>query len=401
MKILIIGSGGREHAILQSLSKSEIYFTGSNAMMEQHATRLNINEMDNDGLVQFALDNQIELTVVGPEAPLKNGIVDCFIENGLRIFGPTMSAAKIEWSKEYAKEIMIRHNVPTAEYESFTDLDKAKEYLSTKDKIVIKYDGLAAGKGVVVAENRTEAISALESMFDSYGDKVVIEEFLDGYEFSLMAFVSEGSVYPMQVAQDHKRAYDGDLGPNTGGMGAYSPVPIVTETDIIEATDILNKVANGMLTEGNPFKGILYGGFIKTNSGVKVIEFNARFGDPETEVVLPLLKTDLLSVFNAVIDGDDIELQWNKDYTLGVVMASKGYPVAYEKGFVIDNANGIHMGTTLKDNDVVTNGGRVLFVLGTGPTLLDAQIDAYKKVEEVKCDNLFYRKDIGNNSLKR
>jgi len=400
MKILIIGSGGREHAILNSLIGNEIYFTGSNAQMETLAQRVDISEMDNEALLEFVVDNGIELTIVGPEAPLKNGIVDTFLKNDLKIFGPTKAASKLEWSKEYAKEIMNKYDVPTAFYETFTDLDNAVRYVKDFNEIVIKYDGLAAGKGVVVANNQDEAIDALKMMFDSYGDKVIVEEFLDGYEFSLMAFVAGDKVYPMQVAQDHKRAFDGDLGPNTGGMGAYSPVPIVSDSDIDEATSILNKVAKGMVLEGNPFKGILYGGFIKTEKCVKVIEFNARFGDPETEVVLPRLNSNLLDVFLSIINSTDIELEWNNDYTLGVVMASKGYPLSYEKGFIIENALGIHMGTTLKNDEVVTNGGRVLFVLGTGKTLIEAQRDAYEKVKQVRCENLFYRTDIGNNSLR-
>lgn len=399
MKILVIGSGGREHAILNSLTGHDLYFTGTNAAMSKQATNIEISEMDNDGLLEFALHEGIDLTVVGPEAPLKNGVVDVFEANGLRIFGPTQAAAKLEWSKEYAKEIMMKYGVPTAAYESFTDLELAKAYLADKEEIVIKYDGLAAGKGVVVCENNEQALSTIEMMFSSYGDKVVIEEFLDGYEFSLMAFVSNDKVYPMQVAQDHKRAFDNDEGPNTGGMGAYSPVPIVTDTDIEEATLILNQVAKGMMLENNPFKGILYGGFIKTEAGVKVIEFNARFGDPETEVVLPRLVTPLVDVFEAMIDNREVVLEWSSEYTLGVVMASKGYPTAYEKGFEIINPSGIHMGTKLVSDKVYTNGGRVLFVLGKGSTLEEAQKDAYQKVSEVECSNLFYRTDIGNNSL--
>lgn len=401
MNILIIGSGGREHAILSSLEGNNIFFTGNNAAMQKSATRLDINEMDNEALVRFVQRNQIELTVVGPEGPLKNGIVDEFNKHNLAIFGPTKNASKIEWSKSYAKEIMFKYNVPTADYETFTDIVSATKYLSGKEQIVIKYDGLAAGKGVVVAQSNNEAIEALEMMFGTYGDKVVIEEFLDGYEFSLMAFVDESNVYPMEVAQDHKRALDGDLGPNTGGMGSYSPVPIVSETDIAEATDILNKVAQGLVAEGNPFKGILYGGFIRTKNGVKVIEFNARFGDPETEVVLPRLKTPLLDVFLSIIHSNNVALEWNSGYTLGVVMASKGYPVKYEKGFTIKGDTGFHMGTISKDCLTKSNGGRVLFVMGTGDTLKLAQIDAYKNVDKVICDNLFYRTDIGNNSIKR
>lgn len=399
MKILIIGSGGRENAILNKLRSHELYFTGTNAFMELHATPVPINEMDNEGLVAFAKSEKIDLTVVGPEAPLKNGVVDAFEHEGLTIFGPTQEAAKLEWSKEYAKVIMDKYDVPTGAYESFTDYEEAAAYVGDQAPIVIKYDGLAAGKGVVVAMTNEEAHLALKNMFSSYGDKVVIEEFLDGYEFSLMAFVSGDKVYPMQVAQDHKRAFDHDKGPNTGGMGAYSPVPMVSESDIEEATVILNKVAKGMVSEGIPFKGILYGGFIKTAEAVKVIEFNARFGDPETEVVLPRLESDLAEVFLNVVHSKEVVLEWNSTFTLGVVMASNGYPLSYKKGFVIENAQGVHMGTKLVDGQITTNGGRVLFVLGSGETLLEAQQDAYNKVREVECEHLFYRTDIGNNSL--
>ncbi len=398
MKILIIGAGGREHAIALQLNNHELYFTGTNAGMSEVATAVDIDVLDNSALLSFVVEQDIELTVVGPEVPLKNGVVDYFEANNKRIFGPTKAASKLEWSKEYAKEIMDKYSVSTAAYASFTDKESALTYLEGKEEIVIKYDGLAAGKGVVVCMNHSEAVEAIELMFTSFGDKVVIEEFLTGYEFSLMAFVSGEDVYPMQVAQDHKRAFDNDLGPNTGGMGAYSPVPIVTKENIKEATDILNKMAKGMVAEGVPFKGVLYGGFIGTKDGVKVIEFNARFGDPETEVVLPRLTSDLKDVFENIIDSKPVVLEWNSDYTLGVVMASKGYPGAYEKGFEIKNPTGIHMGTKL-DEVVKTNGGRVLFVLGSGKTLKEAQMDAYKKVESVNCDALFYRTDIGNNSL--
>lgn len=406
MKVLVIGRGGRCHAIAWKLFNSkyspEVFVAPGNAGMT-FAKCVNIDEMDNEGLVKFALENKIDLTVVGPEAALSNGVVNAFKKSGLRIFGPTKEAAIIEASKEFTKDLMKKYNVPTAKYEAFDNYEDAKKYLDKEGApIVIKYDGLAAGKGVVVANTYEEAHDAIKTMLldKKYGNaRVVIEECLVGPEFSLMAFVNGTKVFPMMLSQDHKRAYDNDQGPNTGGMGAYSPVPIITDEDINYAMEnIMKPVASAMVKEGRPFVGVLYGGLMKTKDGVKVIEFNARFGDPETEVVLPRLDSDLVDVFNDCIDGKDLDLKWSNKKTLGVVMASIGYPESYKKGYVIEGLDQelvFHMGTSLKDGKIVNSGGRVLMVVGVGDTLLEAQKNAYEKVSKIKCENLFYRHDIG------
>lgn len=406
MKVLVIGRGGRCHAIAWKLFNSkyspEVFVAPGNAGMT-FAKCVNIDEMDNEGLVKFALENKIDLTVVGPEAALSNGVVNAFKKSGLRIFGPTKEAAIIEASKEFTKDLMKKYNVPTAKYEAFDNYEDAKKYLDKEGApIVIKYDGLAAGKGVVVANTYEEAHDAIKTMLldKKYGNaRVVIEECLVGPEFSLMAFVNGTKVFPMMLSQDHKRAYDNDQGPNTGGMGAYSPVPIITDDDINYAMEnIMKPVATAMVKEGRPFVGVLYGGLMKTKDGVKVIEFNARFGDPETEVVLPRLDSDLVDVFNDCIDGKDLDLKWSNKKTLGVVMASIGYPESYKKGYEIEGLDQelvFHMGTSLKDGKIVNSGGRVLMVVGVGDTLLEAQKNAYEKVSKIKCENLFYRHDIG------
>ncbi len=411
MKVLVIGRGGREHAIVHKVALSKhnptIYAAPGNAGM--NANLVNINEEDKEALLKFALEEKIDLTIVGPEASLATGIVDLFTENGLRIFGPKKNAAIIEGSKKFAKDLMKKYNIPTAKYESFDDFDSAKAYL---DKIgapiVIKYDGLAAGKGVVVALNYDDALAALKDMLldNKYGKaNVVMEEYLEGPEFSLMAFVNGKNVYPMVLAQDHKRAYDNDLGPNTGGMGAYSPVSLITDEDLDFAIkEIMNKTAEAMVLENRSFLGVLYGGLMKTKNGVKVIEFNARFGDPETEVVLPRLESDIIDVINDLIDEKEVTLKWSKEKTLGVVMASIGYPNDYKKGFEIKgvdpNDTIYHMGTAIKDGKLVTNGGRVLLVVGKGSTMKEAQENAYQKVSKIECENLFYRKDIGYQVIK-
>ena len=406
MKILVIGSGGREHAICHQLSLSKhkptIYAAPGNAGMK--AERVNISVTDKEALLKFALENKIDLTVVGPEASLATGIVDLFMENGLKIFGPKKNAAIIEGSKEFAKDLMKKYNIPTSDYATFTNFDEAKAYVLKKGApIVIKYDGLAAGKGVVVAKTLDEAIKALEDMLldKTFGNaSVVIEDYLEGPEFSLMAFVNGSKVFPMVIAQDHKRAYDKDLGPNTGGMGAYSPVPIISEAEVKYAVkEIMQKCADALVAENRSFLGVLYGGLMKTKDGIKVIEFNARFGDPETEVVLPRLESDFVDVILDVIDGKDIELKWDKNPRLGVVMASKGYPGSYNKGYEIKGLENtdlvFHMGTKIIDGKYYTDGGRVLLVVGKGKTLKDAQKDAYKNVSKIECENLFYRNDIG------
>lgn len=411
MNVLIIGSGGRCHTIAWKIRQSslldKLYVAPGNAGMEDIAECVNISVTDNDALVDFALKNNIGLTIVGPEAALMNGIVDKFNEAGLKIFGPNKSAAIIEGSKEFAKDLMKKYDIPTATYEVFDNYDDAIKYLDKVGApIVVKYDGLAAGKGVVVAKTYDEAKEALVDMLKDhkYGhDRVVMEEYLEGPEFSLMAFVNNDKVYPLDIAQDHKRAYDNDLGPNTGGMGAYSPVPFIPNEMVQFAiTNIMEKTAKALVSENRPFVGVLYGGLMLTKNGVKVIEFNARFGDPETEVVLPRLKNDLLEVILSVIMGKNINLEFIDDCCLGVVMASKGYPDSYEKGYEIKgiNENAFHMGTKKIDDKLLTNGGRVLFVIGKGKTMKDAQKDAYNNVSNISCENLFYRKDIGYQVIK-
>ena len=414
MKVLVIGGGGREHAIVHALSKSskvtEIYAAPGNAGISKLAMCVNIKDTDVSNLVAFAKDEKIDLVVVGPEASLAVGVVDEMQKAGIPAFGPTKAAAQIESSKNFAKDLMSKYNIPTARYEVFKDYESAISFVKISPfPTVIKYDGLAAGKGVVIAENYEEAEAALKDMLldDKYGKgKVVIEEYLEGPEFSFMCFVDGENVYPLQLAQDHKRAYDGDKGPNTGGMGAYSPLPFITEKDYNEALNqIMIPTAKAMVNEGNPFKGVLYGGLMKTKKGIKVIEFNARFGDPETEVVLPRLTSDIYDAFMAIVNGTEPKLVWDNKCTIGIVMASKGYPGDYKKGFIIENAtsdNIYHMGTKFDDNgNYLTNGGRVLFVVASADTLEEANKKANALVNEIKCENLYHRTDIGAKAYKK
>lgn len=413
-KVLVVGGGGREHAIAHALSKSpkvtELYAAPGNAGIAKIAMCVNIKDTEVDKIVEFAKAEEMDLVVVGPEASLALGIIDKLEEAGIKAFGPTKAAAQIESSKEFAKDLMMKYNIPTARFKSFTTYEEAKEYVEVSPfPTVIKYDGLAAGKGVVIADNFEEANNALKDMLldDKFGHgKVVIEQFLEGPEFSFMCFVDGENVYPLEMAQDHKRAFDNDLGPNTGGMGAYSPLPFITKEDYDFA---LNKVmiptAKAMVLEGVPFRGVLYGGLMKTKKGIKVIEFNCRFGDPETEVVLPRLSSDIYDAFMAVIDGKTPVLEWEKCYTIGIVLASKGYPGEYKKGFVIENADSdhiYHMGTKVDENgNLITNGGRVLFAVAKGETLEEANKEANKLVDEIKCENLFHRTDIGAKAYRK
>ena len=440
LNILIIGRGGREHAIAwktaQSPLVSKIFVAPGNDGIAESFECVNINETDTEKLIHFSKENNIHLTIVGPEVALMNGIVDEFHKQNLNIFGPAQAAAQIEGSKQFAKELMQNFNIPTAAFEVFDDYNLAKQYLLEKGApIVIKYDGLAAGKGVVVAMTLEEADHALQDMLlnNKFGKgKVVIEEFLSGPEFSLMAFVHGESVLPLSIAQDHKRAFDGDTGPNTGGMGAYTPVPIIPQTAVDEAINtIMKPTAKAMVKNGTPFTGILYGGLILTQEGPKVIEFNARFGDPETEVVLPKMKSDMIEIMLGLLDGKELEIEWNENAFLGVVLASKGYPEAFEKGIEIEGIDTLnpdsnkaplvaeeqnvdtlnpyfqkaplvavfHCGTAKKEGKWVNNGGRVLFIVGEGETLAVAQQNAYQIVKKIKCNNLFYRNDIGWQSL--
>lgn len=344
--VLVVGGGGREHAIVDALSRSpqvgKIYCAPGNAGTGMIAENVPLKDTDVEGLKDFALSHNVDLTVVGPEAALAKGIVDAFRAAGLRIFGHTLAAARIESSKEFAKILMEKYDIPTAGYKSFSSYDEALQYVSGRPfPAVLKYDGLAAGKGVVIAENLEDAKAALKDMLldVKFGEgKVVVEDFLTGPEFSFMCFVSGGSILPMPLSQDHKRAYDGDRGPNTGGMGAYTGLPFISDEDREFALkEIMQKTADAMVKEGCPLTGVLYGGLMNTPQGVKVIEFNARFGDPETEVVLPLLESDIYDILRAAAEGKELpaEAKWKDKVTMGVVLASKGYPGSYEKGFEI------------------------------------------------------------------
>lgn len=414
MNVLVIGSGGREHAIVEAISRSpkapKIYAAPGNAGIAQLAECVAIKDTEVDKLLEFAKANAIDLTVVGPEAALAAGVVDAFRAAGLKIFGPTKAAAEIEASKDFAKRLMVKYDVPTAAYETFSDFDAALAYVKKGSlPTVLKYDGLAAGKGVVIATTMEEAEATLRDMLlDTRFGKgsVVIEEFLTGEEFSLMCFVAGNKICPMPVAQDHKRAYDNDEGPNTGGMGAYTELPFISEEDHAYAMEkIMQRVADAMVAEGTPFTGVLYGGLMKTPNGIKVIEFNARFGDPETEVVLPRLKSDAIDVFMAVASNEQPAAEWSEGATLGIVLASKGYPGDYTKGHVIRGVERVeskvyHMGTAIKDGELVTNGGRVMFVVAEAPTLREAQQKAMEDVERIECDNLFHRNDIGAKAFR-
>ena len=414
-KVLVIGSGGREHAIVYQLSRSaqveKIYCAPGNAGIAQLAECVAISDTDVEQLLAFARAHQIDLCVVGPEASLAAGVADAFRAAGIPVFGHSKDATQIESSKEFAKQLMAKYHVPTAAYRSFADYDEAIGYVRLRNTYptVLKYDGLAAGKGVVIAQNEQEAQQALSDMLvgEAFGKgKVVIEDYLEGPEFSFMAFVDHNRVYPMPLSQDHKRAYDGDKGPNTGGMGAYTPLPFISAEEEQWAKEhILQAVADAMVKEGKPLTGVLYGGLMKTADGIKVIEFNARFGDPETEVVLPLLKTDAFTVFHAIATGVILDnIAWHQQATVGVVLASKGYPGAYTKGAEItgtDSFDGLilHMGTKYQDGKLLTNGGRVLMCIAHGDDVRQAQKKVYAEIEKIHCTNLFYRKDIAHWAL--
>ncbi|HAW64601.1 MAG TPA: phosphoribosylamine--glycine ligase [Alistipes sp.] len=393
-------------ALARSPRVGKIYCAPGNAGIARQAECVAIRETEVEKLRDFAALRGVGLTIVGPEAALAAGVADAFRAAGLRIFGPTKAAARIESSKEFAKKLMVKYGIPTAAYETFADYAEALAYVGSRPlPVVLKYDGLAAGKGVVVARTLSEAEAALRDMLldDRFGrGKVVVEEFLTGPEFSFMCFVSGRKVFPMVLAQDHKRAFDGDEGPNTGGMGAYSPLPFITKEDEAYALErIMQRAADAMVDEGCPFTGVLYGGLMKTPDGIKVIEFNARFGDPETEVVLPRMKTDLAEVCCAVADGRDVRIEWDDRAALGIVLASKGYPGAYEKGWEIAGLDEVagavyHMGTKADGERILTAGGRVLFVVGRGATLAEARRRALADVGKIGCGNLFHRSDIGH-----
>ena len=419
MKILIIGGGGREHAIAWKLSKSprveKIYCAPGNAGIAEIAECVNIGVMEFDRQVAFAKEHGIDLTVVAPDDPLAAGAVDAFEAAGLRAFGPRANAAILEGSKAFSKDLMKKYNIPTAAYETFTDPEEAIKYLETaRMPIVLKADGLALGKGVLICSNLEEAKEGvrtlmLDKQFGSAGDEIVIEEFMTGREVSVLSFVDGKTIKIMTSAQDHKRAKDGDQGLNTGGMGTFSPSPFYTsEVDAFCREKIYQPTVDAMRAEGREFKGIIFFGLMLTEDGPKVLEYNARFGDPEAQVVLPRMKNDILDVVEACVDGtlDQIDLQFEDNAAVCVVLASEGYPVQYEKGYPISglerfkDADGyfvFHAGTKLNDQgQIVTNGGRVLGVTATGGDLKEARANAYKATEWVEFGNKYMRNDIGH-----
>ena len=418
MNVLVIGRGGREHAICRKVKESpkvnKVFVAPGNDGMTDVAELVAMDEGAQEELVEFAKANEVGLTIIGPEVPLLAGLADRFEEAGLKVFGPKQKAAEIEGSKSFAKELMQKYQIPTAEYAVFTEYEPAVAYVKEKGApIVIKADGLAAGKGVTVAMTLDEALDSLkENMVDSkFGDasaKVVVEEFLSGEEFSLMALVNGEVVIPLEIAQDHKRAYDGDKGPNTGGMGAYSPVEHIGQEVVDVAIEtVLIPTAKAMMSEGRDFCGVLYAGLIKTESGPKVIEFNARFGDPETQVVLPRMNSDLVDVLERVIAGEKVEIEWDEQAMLGVVVAANGYPEQYDKGAVLRGLDKVaqdlfvfHAGTKKGDSgEYETNGGRVLLAGAKANSLKEAQEAVYKGLEHLQCDGVFYRKDIGYKAI--
>lgn len=418
MKVLVVGSGGREHAIVTSVAKSnrvdKIYCAPGNAGIGQLAECVNIGAMEFDKLVAFAKEKEIDFTIVGMDDPLVGGIVDVFEAEGLKVFGPRKNAAILEGSKAFSKDLMKKYNIPTAGYETFDDPKKALEYLETaKMPIVLKADGLALGKGVLICNTLEEAKAGVKEImedkkFGSAGNHMVVEEFMTGREVSVLSFVDGKTIKIMSSAQDHKRAKDGDQGLNTGGMGNFSPSPFYTkEVDDFCKKYIYQATVDAMAAEGRPFVGVIFFGLMLTEDGPKVLEYNARFGDPEAQVVLPRMKNDIIDVMEACVDGklDTIDLQFEDNAAVCVVLASDGYPVAYEKGFEIkglENFDGkegyycFHAGTKLNDEGrIVTNGGRVLGITAKGATLKEARANAYKATEWVDFDNKYMRHDIG------
>lgn len=418
MKILIVGSGGREHAIAYACSKSpkvdKIYCAPGNAGISELAECVPISAMKFDRLADFAAEKEIDLTVIGMDDPLVGGIVDLFEARGLRVFGPRKNAAILEGSKAFSKDLMKKYNIPTAAYETFTSADDAKKYLETSEyPIVLKADGLALGKGVLICNTKEEALAGVDELmldkkFGDAGNTIVIEEFMTGREVSVLSFVDGNTIKIMSSAHDHKRAKDGDEGLNTGGMGNFSPSPFYTEeVDDFCKKHIYQATVDAMKAEGREFKGVIFFGLMLTPKGPKVLEYNARFGDPEAQVVLPRLKNDIIDVFNACIDGtlDKIDLQFEDKACVCVILASDGYPLAYEKGKIItglDNFKGkdgyycFHAGTKFDDNgNIVTNGGRVLGITAKGDTLKEARANAYAATEWVDFENKYMRHDIG------
>ena len=416
MNILVVGGGGREHAIVWKIAQSpkvtKIYCAPGNGGIAELAECVDIKATDIDAMVQFAKERQIDLVMVAPDDPLVLGMVDAMEAAGIRAFGPRKNAAIIEGSKVFSKDLMKKYNIPTAAYEVFTDSASAIDYVKRQNSFpaVIKAEGLALGKGVIIAQDLEETVSGIRSIMDDKqfgdsGNRIVIEEYLQGPEVSVLAFTDGKTVVPMVSAQDHKRAYDNDEGLNTGGMGTFSPSRLYTDDIAAECMDnIFLPTIKAMQQEGRPFKGVLYFGLMMTKNGVKVIEYNARFGDPETQVVLPRLKTDLVEIMEAVIDErlDTVNIEWDDNAAVCVVLASGGYPTKYQTGYEIkgletakDNIIVFHAGTKRQDGKIVTAGGRVLGVTAVSATLDQAIADAYKAVESISFQDMHYRKDIG------
>lgn len=425
MNVLIIGSGGREHALAWKAAQSEqvenVFVAPGNAgtALENKCSNIGIGVLDFPALASFAENNQVGLTIVGPEAPLVDGIVDYFNERDLRCFGPSKGAAQLEGSKAFTKDFLARHNIPTAEYQTFTEVDNALTYLQEKGApIVVKADGLAAGKGVIVAMTQQEAEDAVRDMlagnaFGEAGHRVVIEEFLEGEEASFIVLVDGKNSLPMATSQDHKRVGDGDTGPNTGGMGAYSPAPVVTaEVHDRIMKEVIEPTVAGMAAEGNDYTGFLYAGLMITNDGTpKVIEYNCRFGDPETQPIMMRLQSDLVELCNQALDKSlaNASTEWDDRAAVGVVLAAGGYPGSYDKGLPISglpeqdasNAKAFHAGTKLDNDQVVTSGGRVLCATALGNSVTEAQQQAYALAGQIEWQDCFYRKDIAYRAIAR
>ena len=420
MKLLVVGSGGREHAIAKKLLESQgveqvFVAPGNDGMTLDGLDLVNIGISEHSKLIEFAKENDIAWSFIGPDDALAAGIVDDFNQAGLKAFGPSRLAAELEWSKDFAKEIMVKYGVPTAAYGTFSDFEEAKSYIEKQGApIVVKADGLALGKGVVVAETGEQAVEAahdmlLDNKFGDSGARVVIEEFLDGEEFSLFAFVNGDKFYILPTAQDHKRAYDGDKGPNTGGMGAYAPVPHLPQSVVNQSIEtIIKPVLKGMIAEGRPYLGVLYAGLILTAGGPKVIEFNSRFGDPETQIILPRLTSDFAQNITDILDKKEPTITWlDEGVTLGVVVASNGYPLDYEKGVELPaKTEGdiitYYAGAKFAENSraLLSNGGRVYMLVTTADTVSAAQKKIYDQLKKQDTTGLFYRTDIGSKANK-
>lgn len=414
MKILVVGGGGREHAICWKLSKEasvdKIYCAPGNAGISNVAQCIDIQDSDIENLLNFAKENKIDLTIVGPEIPLVAGIVDKFEKEGLKIFGPNKKCAQLEGSKSFSKDFMIRHNLPTAKYKEYTDLDEAiSEIDSFGYPVVIKADGLAAGKGVVIPENREDAITTLKEMmsdkkFGNAGDKIVVEEFLTGIETSILAFVDNDTIVPMVSSKDHKKVFEGETGLNTGGMGTFSPSEIYTEKLAKEVQEkILDKTLEGFKKDNLNYKGILFVGLMITEDGPKILEYNVRFGDPETQSVLFRLDTDLNKIISAILDNNlkNIEINYSKEEAICVMLTSGGYPENYEKGKVISGLENLdsdivvfHSGTKFDNENIVTNGGRVIGITAKGKTVKEAAQKVYENIKKINFEKMHYRKDI-------